>query len=193
MVLRVRIKLRKVNKEDKSMNKRFTIYDLRFTNPNGFTLIELLVVIAIIAVLVAFSVANFVGARSRARDVKKKSEMQEVKNALRLFYNEYNSYPGPATASNNTFNGCGALTTPPSSTCGTSFSAGAGPTIYLKYLPQASEYVWHYQQITSDEFCLWTTLENLSDADIARTQTRCSAACSTVGFVPATDYIVCAD
>jgi prepilin-type N-terminal cleavage/methylation domain-containing protein len=171
------------------------IYDLKFKKKNGFTLIELLVVIAIIAVLVAFSVANFVGARSRARDVKKKSELQEVKNALRMFYNEYNNYPGTATPNTNTFMGCGTASPPAadcSSTCGGSFAAGATgcDTVYMKLLPQASEYVWHYQQVSTDDFCLWTALENKSDADIGRTQTRCSECTVTDNT---TDYAVCAD
>jgi prepilin-type N-terminal cleavage/methylation domain-containing protein len=156
----------------------------------GFTLIELLVVIAIIAVLVAFAVANFVGTRSRARDIKKKSELQQIKSALRLYYNDYQSYPGPSSTVTNTFDGCG-LATPPVSACVDSFSAGAN--IYMKLLPSVTEYVWSYQQVpASDDFCLWTSLENRSDAEIAKSQTRCSV-CSGVGYTAATDYVLCAD
>ena len=51
----------------------------------GFSLLELLVVIAIIAVILAVAVANFVGARQRARDVRKKAELTQLKSALRLY------------------------------------------------------------------------------------------------------------
>ena len=54
----------------------------------GFSLIELLVVIAITAALIAVALPNFVGARERARDVKRKAEMAELRNALRLYYND---------------------------------------------------------------------------------------------------------
>jgi len=155
----------------------------------GFTLIELLVVIAIIAVLVAFAVANFVGARNRAFDIKKKSELQQVKNALRLYYNDFQSYPGPASPSTNSFDGCGTATVP--ATCTNEFVNGT--TVYMKQLPNYSPINWHYEQESSgDDFCLWTALNNKSDTDIADSQTRC-VICNAVGYTPATDYVLCAD
>ncbi len=164
---------------------------------DGFTLIELLVVIAIIAVIVAFAVANFVGARSRAKDLKKKSELQQFKSALRLYYNDFNQYPLPASAVDNDIEGCGNATPPVAScgaVCGGQFAAG--PTqcdsVYMKLLPEATDYVWTYQQMSGgDDFCLWTTLDNASDAEIARSQTRCSGLCGAA--VPPTDYVLCAD
>ena len=62
-------------------------------NKNGFTLVELLVVISIIAVLSAVLMANFMGARERARDAQKIQDLSEVKNALRMYYNDHQSYP----------------------------------------------------------------------------------------------------
>lgn len=166
-------------------------------NSDGFTLIELLVVIAIIAVLVAFAVTNFVGVRSRARDVRKKSELSQMKNALRLYYNDYVSYPGPTTTAVNTFNGCGTAT-PPSSdcltTCAGAFAAGATgcDTVYMKLLPPDTDYEWSYRQVGSgDDFCLWTTLENTSDAEISKSQSKCSLRCASI--VSSGDFVVCAD
>lgn len=164
---------------------------------NGFTLIELLVVIAIIAVIVAFSVTNYVGIRSRAKDIKKKTELMGVKNALRLFYTDFNIYPGPASATTNNFNGCGTASPPTSScaaTCGGKFAQGTTgcDIVYMKQLPPASDYVWSYLQVASgDDFCLWTTLENGADSDIAKAQAKCSTSCSS--FAPSTDYVQCAD
>lgn len=164
---------------------------------DGFTLIELLVVIAIIAVLVAFVVANFVGARSRAKDVRKKAELTQLKNALRLYYNDYSTYPQPGTAVSNDIEGCGSAT-PPVASCATAcsgqFAAGATncDMVYMKLLPQATEYVWSYRQMNSgDDFCLWATLDNASDADIAKSQTKCSSVCGAV--VSSSDYVLCAD
>src|SRR3989304_4722403 len=74
----------------------------------GFSLIELLVVITIIAALVAVALPNFLGARQRARDAKKKAELRELKSALRLYYNDFNSYPG---GTGYYIKGCGATGT----------------------------------------------------------------------------------
>jgi prepilin-type N-terminal cleavage/methylation domain-containing protein len=59
----------------------------------GFTLVELLVAISIIAVLTAILLPNFMGARERARDAAKIQELYTLKNGLRLYYNDHQSYP----------------------------------------------------------------------------------------------------
>lgn len=64
----------------------------------AFTLIELLVVIAIIGVLTAIIVPNFMGARERANDSKVKQDMVSIKNALRSYYNDNQSYPAVLNA-----------------------------------------------------------------------------------------------
>lgn len=59
----------------------------------GFTLVELLVVISIIAVLTAILLPNFMGAREKAVDSQRKQDLVAIKNALRLYYNDYEGYP----------------------------------------------------------------------------------------------------
>lgn len=56
--------------------------------PRGFTLIELLVVISIIGILAAFIVASFTSAQQKARDSKRKSDLDAVKKALVLASND---------------------------------------------------------------------------------------------------------
>ncbi len=164
---------------------------------DGFTLIELLVVIAIIAVIVAFAVANFVGARARAKDLKRKAELTQLKSALRLYYNDFNTYPLPASSVDNDLEGCGNGTPPVAScavTCNGQFAAGATQcdNVYMKLLPEATDYIWSYQQMASGEnFCLSATLDNASDAEVAKSQARCSSVCGAA--VPSTDYVLCAD
>lgn len=166
-------------------------------NKKGFTLIELLVVIGIIAVLVAFAAANYVGVRARAKDVKKKSEITSMKNALRLYYNDFANYPGPSSTITNTFNGCGTSVPPVGNcltTCSGQFAAGATgcDTVYMKQLPLSTEYVWSYRQLSGgDDFCLWATLETVSDGDISNSQAKCSVSCSS--FVSSNDFVACAD
>ncbi|HUD19784.1 MAG TPA: type II secretion system protein [Patescibacteria group bacterium] len=158
----------------------------------GFTLIELLVVIAIIAVLIAFAVTNYLGARQRAKDVKKKSELQELKTALRLYYNDFNIYPPDATT--NDLDGCGNAT-PPIASCNSGEFA-AGTNVYMKLLPQAASYVWHYQPVgvARDDFCLWATLDNASDTDITASQAKCADSCKSANpALTTSDYTLCAD
>lgn len=62
----------------------------------GFTLIELLVAISIIAVLSAILLPNFMGVREKAKDSQKIQDLSAVKNALRMYYNDNNSYPDTA-------------------------------------------------------------------------------------------------
>ena len=150
----------------------------------GFTLIELLVVISVIGILAALIMVNFNAARERARDVERKSDLDQVKKALRLYYNDTNTYPD-----NN----------------GTKIRACSGPVVdfdwgdqfvcsdmvYMKLLPTDPDpgASYSYNQAASgQDFCLWATLENKSDGDIAKSQARCSG-CS----VGESDYVVCAD
>jgi len=63
----------------------------------GFTLIELLVVIAIISSLSALLVPNFMGARERARDAQRKSDLKQIQKALEMYKQDQNppAYPDP--------------------------------------------------------------------------------------------------
>jgi prepilin-type N-terminal cleavage/methylation domain-containing protein len=66
---------------------------LRLRWLSGFSLIELLVVISIIGVLTAVLMMNLVGARDRSKDTQKIQDLNSIKNALRMYYNDYQAYP----------------------------------------------------------------------------------------------------
>jgi len=156
----------------------------------GFTLIELLVVIAVIGLLASLIVVNFNAARERARDVQRKSDLDQVKKALRLYYNDNGVYP---PEDDGRINACGE---PPT----TIFEWGSsqficGSMLYMKLLPQdpvndpENNYIYSYSQGADEQdFCLIANLENESDGDILNSQNRCSA-CGGSG----TEYVVCAD
>ncbi|MFH1522591.1 MAG: type II secretion system protein [Patescibacteria group bacterium] len=59
----------------------------------GFTLIELLVVISIIGLLSSMAFYAFNASRMKARDVKRISDMNQIRIALELYYDEFNQYP----------------------------------------------------------------------------------------------------
>ncbi|MDE2213039.1 MAG: prepilin-type N-terminal cleavage/methylation domain-containing protein [Patescibacteria group bacterium] len=65
----------------------------------GFTLIELLVVIAIIAILASIILASLNTARSKSRDARRVSDIQEVRTALELYNNDFATYPAVASYS----------------------------------------------------------------------------------------------
>ena len=169
----------------------------------GFTLIELLVVMAITAMLIAVALPNYLGARSRARDVQKKQDMNAMKQALQLYYNDYHTYPASVvsggTGKTNYIKGCGSAGTDicPCTVSGTTIDFAVGSTcetVYMKKFPKTfgSNGIGYYFYATnSDDFCLKATLENASDTDVSASQTRCSASCN--GNCSGSDYCVCAD
>lgn len=54
-------------------------------NKKGFTLIELLVVIAIIGLLSTLAVVSLNGARQKARDAKRKSDLNSIATAMEMY------------------------------------------------------------------------------------------------------------
>ncbi len=70
----------------------------------GFTLIELLVVIAIIGILATIASVSMGNARKKARDSKRLADVNQMKTALELYYNENEKYTGACKASGETTN-----------------------------------------------------------------------------------------
>jgi len=143
----------------------------------GFTLIELLVVISIIGLLAGLIISNVAGVRERARDVQRKSDLDQIKKALRMYYNDYNSYP----ASILTF--------------GDQFSVGS--MIYMKLIPKdpVSNQPYMYTRGTcTEDFRLIATLENKSDPAIQKSWQKCPPnVCGAPTTYAPDQYVVCAD
>jgi len=70
---------------------------LNKVNLTGFTLIELLVVIAIIGLLSTIAIISLNNSRLKARDAKRISDLNQVRNALELYFNDCYSYPAALT------------------------------------------------------------------------------------------------
>ena len=123
---------------------------------NGFTLIELLVVIAIVGMLSALIVPNFMGARERARDAQRKSDLKQIQKALEMYRQDQNPpvYPtaGPTT---NRFGNCGSP-----------FSFGS--TVYMSKIPCDPLGPTPYYYVPNNNnltFELCTCLENRADPE----------------------------
>lgn len=152
------------------------------TNQSGFTLIELLVVIFIIGILAGLLITNFVGVRSRAADTRLKNDLNQMKTALRLYYNDYQRYP---SSSIGRMLGCGTAGTAICAEGGT-FSAGNPSTVYMQELPEAFTYA---VGASNESFTISTSLENPSDQDIEASADRCGQT-----YTPgSTTYYVCSN
>jgi len=143
------------------------------TYNKGFSLVELLVVISIIAIISAFTLPNFMGARERARDAARISDMDTLKNALRMYYNDTQSYP-----------------------VGTGGTLGIGMTAYMPGILDLGYTYNYYQTSNGDSFCLALGLESgQGDEDII-SQKKCGVGLGTVcGIGQTTDklFVVCAN
>jgi len=156
---------------------------------NGFTLIELLVVISVIGLLTALVMVNFNAARERVRDVNRKSDLDQIKKGLRLYYNDQNTYPAD---SSNQIVACGSGASP--TACAWDAVWSRGSMTYMKILPQdpvVDQSYYYTQEADGQDFCLYSFLENQSDADITNSNVRCSGC--TVYDTDDDSYEVCAD
>jgi len=176
------------------------IYKKTYFNAHqsGFTLVELLVTIAVIATIIGLALPNFLGARSRARDTRRKGEINQLKTALQLYYNDYKIYPPAANGGSGKINyiagcGTGGTTLCPAS-CTVAFASGATTgcdTVYMTKFPgEFGTSMFYYQKNGGADYCLKGSLENPSDSDIASSWARCSGKCSGLS---GTDYAVCSE
>lgn len=153
-------------------------------NTFGFTLVELLVVIAIISILSGLTVVNLVGARQRGQDVRRKSELAQLRTALRLFNNDFQRFPDMTDGTD--LAGCDDGATD----CGGPGAVfEANGTTYMKALPAEFE----YYSDGLNQYVLLVDLVNESDEDALESQNRCDVASRAyVTVTPgATTYAVC--
>lgn len=167
-----------------------------FKDTEAFTLVELLVVIAVLATVIGLAMPNFLGARARARDTKRKGELNQLKTALQLYYNDHKIFPANSVMGG--INGCGTDGTDSCTAMGCFAAGGSGScdtangTVYMLRLPgDTTSSLFYYQVNSGSDFCAKIALENASDADTTASQTRCASICG--GNASGSDYAVCSE
>lgn len=65
----------------------------RFKSLRGFTLIEILIVISIIGVLTGITTVSYTKSQEKTRDTQRKNDLQTIKSALNLYYQQNGKYP----------------------------------------------------------------------------------------------------
>ena len=167
--------------------KGFTLIELPVVRKRAFTLIELLVVIAIIGILAAMILVAVSGARAKARDARRKSDLRSVKSALAQYFTDNDTYP--STAANHAWEGLPL------------------PTVltaqYIKNIPTDpnASTTTPYQYATHNgdsanyaEFALECALENTSDGEANSNDVAFTT--PTAGTMPKTlnyNYSITAD
>jgi len=157
----------------------------------GFTLVELLIVIAILGVLASLILANMSGARERARDAQRKSDLRQLQTALRMYFTDFGQNPESTSGyeirhTDDTVYDWGE-------------EFGIGGNTYMSKLPidpldESSSGVYSYNYVLdstdTDRYCAWAILENESDGQIKTTQDRCDSICPDL---PDSAFVVCSD
>jgi prepilin-type N-terminal cleavage/methylation domain-containing protein len=137
---------------------------------NGFTLIELLVAATIIAVLTTIGVVSFTSTNQRARNGKRKADMEQLRAALELYKSDDSAGAGRYPA-------------------GSSYTATTNTLKTAKYLsdplPQdpknVSPYVYYYSAPAAQTtFCICAALEGVTQGNSPDTT------CASIG--PAGTY-----
>lgn len=127
----------------------------------GFTLIELLVVIAIIGILASIVLVSLGGARTKARDAKRESDVRQISLAMEMSYNDIEGYPAIAVDAN------GRLTTTVISTAVGTYldpvplDPGGGTVANCNDTKDAG-YHGFTSAVGDPEFCIYSCLENAS-------------------------------
>lgn len=124
----------------KLKNRTSKIVNLSSTN--GFTFVELLVVVTIIVLLSAIGLASYSQVNKKARDGKRKSDLEQIRAALEIYRSDQGVYPVDGSI-----------------TCGGSLQQGA--SVYMNPIPcdPKTGDAYAYSRPTTTTYTLGATLE----------------------------------
>ena len=139
------------------------------SSQQGFTLIEVLVAATIIAVLTSIGVVSYQAANRRARDAKRKADLEQIRAALEMYRADCDGYPSSVSFG--------------SSLVGAGVCAG---NTYMQQVPQDPKYSYSYKSLSSNtSYVLCAYVENTSEV-----YTGCTSSCSSCGS-QSCNYEVC--
>jgi general secretion pathway protein G len=128
-------------------------------NMQGFTLLEVLVSATIITVLTVIGVVSYGSVNKRSRDVKRKSDIEQIRSALEMYRSDNGGYPAVNTSA---FGNASAL------------DAGGLVATYMPSVPadpQPSQYNYFYAATNFDAttskyygYCICGFLETQSSS-----------------------------
>jgi type II secretion system protein G len=125
----------------------------------GFTLFELIIVLLILGILVALGLKAFRSAQLKARDRQRKSDLDNVADALELYYNDHGEYPQSTPLAGGQVD--------PGATCSVAAwgSAFECDEVYMVSMPQDPKGWTYFYESDQQQFALYAMLENEQDDD----------------------------
>lgn len=137
---------------------------------NGFTLIELLVVISIVGILSSVAMTTLNGARAKARDARRRSDLDQIALAMDMYYVEYRTFIVAGTGYRGTAKGWFGYRD--GTTYSKSIVAGLRDAGFFKELPLDPDYVSEASTTgqymlynCGSGFCVYAKLEKPTNTD----------------------------
>ena len=134
----------------------------------GFTLLEVLVSATIIAVLTVIGVTSYSSVNKRSRDVKRKSDLEQIRSALEMYRSDNTTYPGEyprvGTGSFTNASGLGA--------------SGVLDSTYMPAIPSDpdTDNTYQYQAIaTSGQYTSYCICAHLETIPTGTSQSTCTS------------------
>jgi len=125
----------------------------------GFTLIELIIVMLISATLALLLMGGFISSLTRGKDSKRKGDLNQLRQAVEMYYEDKRSYPPQNKADNSSF------TTGASNTyINKKYSFIVSNKTYINRLPEDPNSAFEYVYITDGTYYrFFSCIENKND------------------------------
>jgi type II secretion system protein G len=136
------------------------------SNTAAFTLLELLVAMAIMAILTVIGLRSFGSVQQKARDSRRKQDLQSISKALEIYYNDFKHYPD---STEGQISACGVDATQACS-WGETWQNSSNQTLYMTKLPAdpgGSQYFYLAGE-DGKSYSLFAYLENGEDEAVAK-------------------------
>lgn len=132
---------------------------------------ELLIVMVILGILTTIVASSFRSSQEKARDSKRKNDIESLAKALEVYYNDHGQYPASVNG-NMSVSDCGATGDNPCN-FGGEFKDD-NDTLYMAKVPEessTSRRYYYYSDGQYQAYALYSRLENELDKDIPKNAT----------------------